>query len=97
MASDDEFDGGNLVDKAGQSILRLLQQAADAAEQNSRQAVDTAQKLSQQLRAAHDHIARLEADVLAYRDRAERAEAWLNKIRVEIEDQFPTGGPKASR
>jgi predicted nucleic acid-binding Zn-ribbon protein len=92
MASDGDFQNSEPVDKAGQSILRLLQKAADAADQNSRQAVEMAHKLSHQLRAAHDRIAELESDIAANRDRAERAETWLNKIRGEIEEQFPQGG-----
>jgi hypothetical protein len=92
MASDDDFESGEPIDRAGESILLLLQKAAQTAEQNSRQAFDAAQEFSRQLRAAHDHIARLEGEVAAYRDRAERAEAWLDKIRTEIEEQFPGGG-----
>jgi hypothetical protein len=71
---------GDQLDKAGQSILRLLHKAADVAEENGRHAVDAAQKLSHQLRAAQDHIAELEAQVVAYRDGAERAEQWLDKV-----------------
>jgi molecular chaperone GrpE (heat shock protein) len=92
MASDDDFESGEPIDRAGESVLLLLQKAAHTAEQNSRQAFDAAQELSQQLRAAHDHIAQLEGEVAAYRERAERAEAWLDKIRTEIEQQFPGGG-----
>ena len=40
------------LDKAGQTILQLLNKAADVAEGNSRHAIDMAQKLSHQLRAA---------------------------------------------
>ena len=40
---------GDQLDKAGQSILRLLHKAADVAEENSRHAMDAAQKLSHQL------------------------------------------------
>jgi hypothetical protein len=81
MASDD-FEHEDPVDRTGQSILRLLDRAADAADEISRQAVEMAQRLAQQLRAARDRIAQLEDDVAAYRDRAERAESWLNKIRT---------------
>jgi hypothetical protein len=49
-----------------QSILQLLHKAADFAEQNSRQALDTAQRLSQQLRASEQRIAEPEAEVQAY-------------------------------
>ena len=76
------------LDKAGQTILQLLNKAADVAEQNSRHAIDTAQRLSHQLRAAEDRIAELEAEVEAYRQQAERAEQWLYKVYTEIEDRF---------
>jgi hypothetical protein len=68
---------GDQLDKAGQSILRLLQKAAGVAEENSRYAMETAHKLSQQLRAAEDRIARLEAEIEEQRDKAARAEQWL--------------------
>ena len=58
------------------------------AEENSRHALDKAQKLSHQLRAAEDRIAELEAEVAAYQDRAQRAEQWLHKVYTEIEDRF---------
>jgi hypothetical protein len=89
MTSNSDSKNSEFVDKAGQSILHLLNKAADAADQNSRQAVEAAQRLSQQLQAARDRIAQLERGAAAPRDRAERAEAWLNKIHSEIEDQFP--------
>ena len=79
---------GGQLDKAGQSILRLLHKAAGVVEENSRQALDTAQKLSHQLRATEDRIAELEAEAEAYRDRAERAEQWLHKVYTEIDDLF---------
>ena len=79
---------GDQLDKAGQSILRLLHKAAGVAEENSRHAVDMAQKLSHQLRAAEHRIAELEAEADAYRDRAERAEQWLHKVYTEIDDRF---------
>jgi hypothetical protein len=81
-------DDGTQLDKAGQTILQLLNKAADVAEQNSRHAIDTAQRLSHQLRAAEDRIAELEAEVEAYRQQADRAEQWLHKVYTEIEDRF---------
>jgi molecular chaperone GrpE (heat shock protein) len=80
--------GGEQLDKAGQSILRLLHKAAGVAEENSRHALEMAQKLSHQLRAAEHRMAELEAEVEAYRDRAERAEQWLHKVYTEIEERF---------
>jgi hypothetical protein len=76
------------LDTAGQTILRLLHKAAGVAEENSRYALDQAQKLSHQLRAADDRIAELEAEVGVYRDRTERAEEWLHKIYTEVEERF---------
>ena len=97
MDSSDDSKNSELVDRAGQSILDLLHKATDTAEQNSRQAVEAARRLAQQLQAARDRIAQLESDLVAYRDRAERSELWLDKIRTEIEQQYPTSGRKPER
>jgi molecular chaperone GrpE (heat shock protein) len=76
------------LDKAGQTILQMLHRAAGVAEENSRHALETAQKLSDQLRAAEDRVAELEAEVTAYQNRAERAEQWLHRVYTEIEERF---------
>ena len=81
-------DSVDQVDKAGQTILGLLHKAAGVAEANSQHALEMAQKLSHQLRAAEDRIAELEAEVGMYRERADRAEQWLHKVYTEIEDRF---------
>jgi hypothetical protein len=44
------------LDRAGETILTLLHRAAGAAEQNSKQALEMAQALSQQLREAEQQI-----------------------------------------
>ena len=80
-------DAGQL-DSAGQAILTLLHRAAGAVEANSRQALETAQRLSSQLHAAQDRIAELEAELRLNRERADRAEEWLSKISAEIEDRL---------
>src|ERR1700680_3291599 len=80
--------GDDQLDKAGQTILKLLHKAAGVAEANSKHALDMAQKLSHQLRAAENRIAELEAEVGIYQDKAERAEQWLHKVHTEIEDEF---------
>src|ERR1700747_1946706 len=67
---------GDQLDKEGQSILSLLHKAAGVAEENSRHALDRAQKLSHQLRAAEHRIAELEAEVETYRNRAGRTAQW---------------------
>jgi cell fate (sporulation/competence/biofilm development) regulator YmcA (YheA/YmcA/DUF963 family) len=76
------------LDTAGEAILKLLHKAAGVAEANSRRALETAQKLSSQLRAAEDRIAELEAEVHHYREKSERAEEWLRKISTEIEHRL---------
>ena len=81
-------DGIDQVDKAGQTILGLLHKAAGVAEANSQHALDMAQKLSHQLRAAEDRIAELEAEVGMYQEKADRAEQWLHRVYTEIEDRF---------
>jgi hypothetical protein len=58
------------------------------AEENRRHAIETAQRLSHQLRAAENRIAELEAEASAYQEQAERAEQWLHKVYTEIEDRF---------
>jgi hypothetical protein len=81
-------DGIDQVDKAGQTILGLLHKAAGTAEANSQRALEMAQKLSHQLRAAEDRIAELEAEVSMYQEKADRAEQWLHRVYTEIEDRF---------
>ena len=76
------------LDSAGHSVLALLQRAASMAEENSQRALSVAHELSLQLRSAEDRIKDLEADVPHYQERADRAEKWLHKISLEIEERF---------
>jgi ABC-type transporter Mla subunit MlaD len=76
------------ADSVGQAILSFLHTASNEAETNIQQALDTAQKLSIQLQAAQDRIADLEEVVRLYREKADRAENWLNRISIEIEDRL---------
>jgi hypothetical protein len=73
---------------ARQSGTNDPEHAAQLAEANSQQALDVAQKLSHQLRAAEARIAELESEGQSYQDRAERAEQWLHRVYSEIEDRF---------
>ena len=81
-------DARDRVELTGQTILGLLNKAAQVADENTKHALDIAHKLSRQLRVAEDRIVALEADLKHYRDRVERAERWLNHISVEIEQRF---------
>jgi hypothetical protein len=76
------------LDKAGETILQLVHEAAGVAEQNSSRVLRMAQKFSDQLRTAEDRIAELEAESATYRERGDRAEQWLHTVYTEIEDRF---------
>jgi hypothetical protein len=81
-------DSADQLDKAGQTIPRLLHKAAGAAEANSHHALEMARKLSHQLRAAENRNAELEAELEVYQEKADRAEQWLHKVYTEIEHRF---------
>jgi chromosome segregation ATPase len=49
---------------------------------------ETTTDLSGKLRAAEQRIKELEAKVRHHEDRADRAERWLYKIWVEVEQKF---------
>jgi hypothetical protein len=76
------------LDRAGQTVLQLLGKAAGVVEENSRHAIETAQRLSHQLRGAENRVGELEAEVTAYREQADRAEQWLHRVYSEIEERF---------
>ncbi len=76
------------LDRAGQTVLQLLNKAAGVAEENSQRAIDIAERLSQQLRAAEGRIAELEAEAATYQEQAERAAQWLHRVYTEIEERF---------
>ena len=88
-----QFPSHDTLDRAGQEILSKLQRAASIAEQNTQQAVALAQQLSMQLRAAEDNVARREQELWGYKERAERAEGWLQRISQEIEQAFTSRQP----
>ena len=83
-------DSGNTdkLDAAGHSILQLIGKAAGITEEYTQDVVKAAEKVAHELRAARDHIAELEEELLAHRDRADRAEQWLDRIYKEIDEQF---------
>ena len=80
--------GSNQVDHVGQATLELVGRAAETIESNKLQAMERAQKLSNQLRAAEDTIRRLEGEIVSLRQRADHAEQWLHRVYTEIEDRF---------
>jgi DNA repair exonuclease SbcCD ATPase subunit len=85
----------DLLDRAGNAILGLVNRAAGTAAADVKAAREVAEKLADELRAtrdqlqaAHDQINALNADVGRYQDRANRAEKWLQQISSEIEQKF---------
>jgi hypothetical protein len=77
-----------LADDAGRGIIALLQKAADKAKEDCVRAMDFAHKLSSQLQAAEERARALEAQAIHFRDRAVRAEEWLDHIHNEVEKTF---------
>ena len=65
-----------------------IQRAAELANENCDRAVRLAHKLSMELRSAGDRINQLESEVQLFRDRAARAESWLQTIYKEIEEKL---------
>jgi vacuolar-type H+-ATPase subunit H len=78
----------NGLDAAGEATLQLIHKAAGAADENRREAVEMAQRLSNELVSARERIGQLEAEAATYRERAERAEQWLRRVYSEINDIF---------
>ena|SRR6476620_122830 len=89
--SKDQRQHADPLDESGHTIMGLLHQAADMAKDNCDRAMDMAQKLSGQLRAAEQRMKELEQEVSYYQDRATRAEKWLAHISKEIEGKFFDG------
>ena len=76
------------MENAGQAVIGLLNQAVETVDANTKHALDVALKLSHQLQAAEARIGHLETDLTYCKERAERAERWLNYISSEIEQNF---------
>ena len=81
---------GTLVEEAGEAIIAKIRKAADLSNENCDRAMKLAHKLSMELRAAEDRINQLEAEVQLFRERAARAERWLQIIHQEIEEKLIT-------
>jgi chromosome segregation ATPase len=86
---------GEPIDRLGQDLVALLQEAAKASNEKVERAVSMAHKLSIQLRSAEDRIAQLDGHAAQLRrelehlqSRAGRAEGWLERIKQEVEDKL---------
>lgn len=76
------------LERAGRLILDMVGKAASTAEVNNQKAIQIAEKLSAQLRAAENRMRELENKARYHEDRADRAERWLYQISVDVEQKF---------
>ena len=88
---------GDAIDRTGQAIVSLLQEAAEKANSDCDRAMELADKLSMQLRAAEERIRELDLEIRHYQDRAQRAEQWMVRIYADIEQRFLEKGPPAEQ
>jgi hypothetical protein len=79
---------GNPSDETGQAVIAQIRKAAELTNENCDRAMALAHKLAMQLRETEDRITQLEAEVALFRDRATRAEGWLQTIHSEIEQKL---------
>ncbi len=80
--------GPDAVERSGQAIIALLQQAADASRRNEDRAQARAEQLAEELREAETRMQQLEAHARHYQDRATQAEKWLLRIYTEIQQRL---------
>ena len=85
---DGQSDANIVADDSGRAIVALLQKAAEMADGDCARAMDLAHKLSSQLQAAEERASELEAEAAHFRNRAVRAEEWLQHIHNEVEQSF---------
>ena len=85
---DGQSDANIVADDSGRAIVALLQKAAEMGEGDCARAMDLAHKLSSQLQAAEERASDLEAEAAHFRNRAVRAEEWLQHIHNEVEQAF---------
>src|SRR5262249_54541017 len=81
-------DPADPLEQSGHSILALLHRASHIAKDECDRAVETAENLAAQIRAAEARMNELEHEAAYYRERAQRAEKWLTHISREIESRF---------
>jgi hypothetical protein len=76
------------ADESGRAIMSLLQRAATMAKDDCTRAMALANKLASDLRATEERAREAEAAAAHFRNRATQAEAWLVRIRDEVEQIF---------
>ena len=76
------------IDRFGDVIVSMLQKAAEFSNDECTRSRTAANELSRQLRVTEDRIYELESEVEYFRNRAFRAESWLQRIHREIEQKL---------
>jgi len=82
------LDAAMVANDAGQHIVALVQKASDMAKANCQRAMDLANRVSSELRAAEERARAFEEEANYFRDRAARAEEWLVRIESELQQTF---------
>jgi hypothetical protein len=83
----------DLMDQYATAIVAMVQEAAELSNDTWARTAITANELSCQLRATEDRINQLQAEIEQFRNRAVRAEAWLQRFQSEIKQKLT--GPRA--
>jgi hypothetical protein len=76
------------MDQSGNAIVAMLQKAAERLKDNSAHSRTIANEVFRQLRDTEDRINELQTEIEYFRERASRAETWLQRIQREIEQKL---------
>jgi hypothetical protein len=78
----------DVIDRSGDLIVAMLQKAAELSNDERTRSRIVANELSSLLRLTQHRINELEIEVEYFRNRASRAETWLQRIQREIEQKL---------
>jgi hypothetical protein len=85
------------IDKAGHAVIAILHKAASISNEEYGRATNLADDLANKLRTTERRIKEFEAEAAHFRDRAARAEEWMQRIAREIESKFSAPEGASSR
>ena len=85
------------TDRAGHAVITILQKAASTSNEEYERATRLADDLANKLRTTERRIEEFEAEAARFRDRAVRAEEWMQRIAREIESMFNAPEGASSR
>ena len=76
------------IDKAGHAVITVLNKAVSISNEEHKRAMALTDDLANKLRTTERPIKELEEESSHFRDRAARAEEWMQRISREIESKF---------